>query len=67
MPYKINPFTSKFDDITLDTTAGDARYLKLDQTTPQTVSGGAPIFGAGLKANSNIVLRTGYKMVFDGT
>lgn len=27
----------------LDTEAGDARYLKLDQTTPQTITGGVPI------------------------
>jgi len=57
--YKINPFTGKFDDVGKD--------LKLDQTTPQTVTGGAPIFNAGLRSNGNIILKSGMKLVLDGT
>ena len=33
----------------------DARYLMLDQTTPQTVTGGAPIFDEGLDAGSSLI------------
>ena len=31
----------------------DARYLKLDQTTPQTVTGGKPLFSTGLSINAD--------------
>jgi len=32
---------------------GDARYLKLDQTTPQTVVNGAPQFNKGVTIKEN--------------
>jgi len=40
MPFKLNVFTGTFD-IVGDLTQGlaDLRYLKLDQTTPQTTTG----------------------------
>lgn len=34
--------------------------LKLDQTTPQTVTGGAPKFDNGL------IIKAGQKLIFDG-
>lgn len=45
---------------------GDLSYLKLDQTTPQTVENGAPIFDAGLRSNGAIILKSGQKLIFDG-
>lgn len=58
-------------------TAGDARYLKLDQSgTPQAVTGGTPTFNEGITAtatgdtaitaNKNIVLKAGQRLIFDG-
>jgi hypothetical protein len=44
----------------LDTATGDARYLKLDQTTPQEVDNGAPTF------NKGIVIKAGEKLYLDG-
>lgn len=35
-------------------------YLKLDQTTPQTVDNGAPHFDKGL------IIKAGEKLIFDG-
>jgi hypothetical protein len=35
----------------MSTDEAGALYLKLDQSTPQTVTGGAPIFGSGLTLN----------------
>jgi hypothetical protein len=43
--YVYNPFTDEFDSI-LD----EDLFLKLDQTTPQTVTNGAPLFNVGLKS-----------------
>jgi len=34
----------------------DLRYLKLDQTTPQTIVNGAPIFNAGLVSNDDVAI-----------
>jgi len=39
----------------LTVATGDGRWLKLSQSTPQTVSGGAPIFSSGLKISSAII------------
>lgn len=39
----------------LSPTALDASYLKLDQATPQTVSGGAPIFDDGITLSAGVV------------
>ena len=50
-----NPFTGK-----LDFTVHHDEYLKIDQTTPQTVINGAPIFNEGL------VIKAGAKIIFDG-
>ena len=49
-----------------DIVADDLRYLKLDQTTPQTVTTGAPIFDAGLKSNNSIIIKAGQKLILDG-
>jgi len=35
----------------------DANFLKLDQTTPQTISNGQPIFGQGLKITAGYDIR----------
>jgi hypothetical protein len=46
MPYKVlNPFTGKLDYVSSasELASYDLRYLKLDQTTPQTVIGGIPV------------------------
>ena len=53
---KVNVMTGNLDKIgqtTSDQTENDARYLKLDQTTPQTVDNGAPIFNKGLEIAAN--------------
>lgn len=53
------------------TTGGDNRFLKLDQTVPQTVSSGKPIFAEGLSIASNkkIDMSTGggYIILNDGS
>jgi hypothetical protein len=61
MPFKLNVFTGTFD-IVGDLTQGlaDLRYLKLDQTTPQTVDNGAPLFKKGL------VIAKDERIYFDG-
>ena len=41
-------------------TESDARFLKLDQSTPQTVTNGAPIFAEGIK------IIAGKKVIYDG-
>ena len=44
----------------------DPHSLHLNQTTPQTVTGGAPIFDGGIKSNDDIILKAGKKLIFDG-
>jgi hypothetical protein len=41
-------------------------FLKLDQSTPQTITGGKPIFNSGLVSNGDIIIKAGQKVVFDG-
>jgi hypothetical protein len=48
------------------TLVGTPTALLLDQTTPQTVINGVPIFDAGIKSNGPIILKSGQKLVFDG-
>jgi len=57
-------FDSNFNinDYVLSTTANNS-YLKLDQTTPQTVTGGKPIFGNGLNSSGNIDFSSGLDRV----
>jgi len=43
----------------MDATVHDARYLKLDQTTPQDVDNGAPTFNGGIK------IKSGQRLTFD--
>lgn len=51
--FKLNPITGKLDLVSdIDSSSGDLRYLKLDQTTPQTVTAGKPIFDAGIRTAS---------------
>ena len=61
--HKINPATGDLDKIgqtASDIISNDGRYLKLDQSTPQTVINGAPVFARGL------ILVSGQRLVFDG-
>lgn len=53
MPLTINPITGKPDIIGLTTISADARYLMLDQSIPQTIINGSPIFGEGLTVSDN--------------
>lgn len=60
MAYVLNPFTTKLD-ATRSNAELDARYLKLDQTTPQTVVDGIPIFEDGIcfgNGNTKLILNT---------
>lgn len=41
-------------------------FLKLDQTTPQTVVDGNPVFDAGLNSNGDVTLKAGEKLYLDG-
>lgn len=50
--FKLNPLTGKFDMIGMTATE-IASYLKLDQTTPQNVTGGAPQFDEGITIKSD--------------
>lgn len=65
MPYKFNPLTGKLDMVGMTATE-KAAYLKLDQSTPQTVSNGRPVFNVGIKANNDVILKAGVKLIFDG-
>ena len=49
MPIRVVDLRSDNEIITLT----DARYLKLDQTTPQTVVSGSPQFNEGLTIKEN--------------
>ena len=44
----------------------DPLSLHLDQTAPQVVTGGAPIFNGGLNSNGSITLQAGQKLILDG-
>ena len=44
----------------------DLRYLKLDQTTVQTVINGKPIFDKGLKSDDDLEIKAGKKLILDG-
>ena len=66
MPYVFNPYSNKHDNNGYSLSTLDARYLLLNQSTPQTVINGAPIFDAGLKANDDIIILAGKKLVLDG-
>jgi len=57
-----NPLTGKFDLVNDDT-----QYFKLDQTTPQTVINGVPIFNLGLTSNSTITNGGNLYMMNEGT
>jgi len=60
MPLKYNPLLSLgLDDYSLDTVAGDLRYLKLDQTTAQTITNDSPIFNT--LTGSKVVFTTSAK------
>ena len=59
MQIKLNPLTGKFDIVGM-TDAEIAAYLKLDQTTPQTVINGAPQF------NEAIVIKEDKWVYLDG-
>lgn len=43
----------------------DSLYLKLNQTTPQTIINGGPIFDAGLTSNNDISIKSGFKLILD--
>lgn len=59
MSWKFNPFTKKLDVAGMSA-VDKANYLKLDQTTPQSVINDAPHFDGG------IILKAGQKLIFDG-
>jgi len=55
MSYKINPTTGKLDYY--ESAGDDASYLKLDQTTPQTITGGIPLL-TGLTPTTDYQIAT---------
>jgi hypothetical protein len=66
---KINPSTGNLDKIgksSSDITEDDLRYLKLNQTTPQTIINGTPIFNVGLKSNDDVTIKADKKIYLDG-
>ena len=70
MAYKVNPFTSNLDDVgDLNQTKADARYLKLD-TSNDPLTGELVITPASgetaLRADKDIILLSGRKLIFDG-
>jgi hypothetical protein len=57
MGKKFNPLLPLGLDIAgLTSSSGGSLFLKLDQTTPQTIINGTPIFNAGLTSNDKIKL-----------
>lgn len=61
---------NKFDKILGEYREDDAPstgvYLKIDQSTPQTVINGRPIFNAGTMNNDDVKIIAGKKLIFDG-
>ena len=55
MPYKPTKEGLDYYKSGLSAATGDGRWLKLNQSTPQTVSGGAPIFSSGFKISGVII------------
>lgn len=66
MPYKVNPHTGELDYYKFTQAELEALFLKLDQSTPQTVDNGVPIFNQGARFNGAIILKSGQKLIFDG-
>lgn len=62
MKKAFNPFTGKLDLYGM-TPEQQAAYFKLDQTTPQTVTG-LPFFQGGIKFGDGIHFGSGYDFVF---
>lgn len=48
-----------------DGSVDNSSYFKIDQTTPQTIVSGIPVFQEGLKSNNDIKLKAGKKLIFD--
>jgi hypothetical protein len=48
------------DHVAADISDADTAFLKLDQTTPQEIINGAPIFSKGL------IIKAGERIYFDG-
>lgn len=44
----------------------DPLSLHLNQSIPQTVTNGVPVFNEGIKSNGPIILKAGQKLIFDG-
>lgn len=72
MSYKFNKFHEEEGvDTDIVTGVGDPRYLKLDQTTPQTVANGIPVIEEGLTVEGDFVnqdlnsLDMGYSNIHD--
>jgi len=59
--FKVNPSTTLLDLVNKVEGGNslDTRYIKLDQTAPQTILNGAPIFDAGLVSNDEIIFSDG--------
>jgi hypothetical protein len=53
-------------NLKIDPTGLDTTYLKLNQTAPQTITIGTPIFDVGLDSNDDIVILSGKKLILDG-
>lgn len=72
MSYKFNKFHEEEGvDTDIVTGVGDPRYLKLDQTTPQTIANGIPVIEEGLTVEGDFVnqdlnsLDMGYSNIHD--
>lgn len=60
MSVKYDKILAKLREKDLTTAEADALYLKLDQTTQQSVINDAPIFEKGL------IIKAGERIYFDG-
>lgn len=47
-------------------TANDPNALQTDQSTPQTVINGRPVFNVGTKNEDDVLVKAGKKLVLDG-
>lgn len=52
--------------VSIATSGSTSGTFLIDQTTPQTVTGGTPIFQEGLNSNENVTIKSGKKLYFDG-
>jgi hypothetical protein len=53
-------------DNSITPVVADGKYLKIDQTTPQTVINGMPVFNKGVRSDDDVIIKQSKRLVLDG-